>query len=612
MIMTDLQYLIFLPITAGVVLFLFPESIKMVKGIVSLFVSAITFYFSYKVFVSKSVVFQSDLISKLRLDNFFIFNADNLSRMISLFIGFFGILFLFYSLAYITKKKKIIDYYSYYLITLGSAYGAVFADHFILFVFFWGILGLTLYKLIRGYDEKSSEAAKKSLILIGASDSFIILGIALLWKLTGTYKISEISVATSGYLGIIAFISLLIGSLTKAGAFPVHTWIPDYVEKAPASSSAFLPASLDKLLGIYFLARIVMNIFVVTGWARFLLLLIGVTTIIAAVMMALMQHNFKKLLGYHAVSQVGYMVTGLGLGTPLGIAGGLFHMINNALYKSGLFLTAGSVEKRTGKEELDDVGGLAGVMPLTFITALVCALSISGIPPFNGFASKWMIYQGIIDFGNGTGLANKLWIVWLILAVFGSALTLASFIKFISGIYLGRRKKEFSKIKEVGFLMWLPQIIIALVCIIFGIFAASFAVPKFIVPAITGKLHYIGIWKSQTVSFLIFVSIIVGYLIYLLGNIKKFRTEDSFIGGEVIQEETNYPVTDFYKTISNFAVVSFFYKKAEKKWFDIYNIGKEMLIVCNRFISGKHTGILSDYLSWIVAGIAVILLIIIL
>ena len=159
--------------------------------------------------------------------------------------------------------------------------------------------------------------------------------------------------------------------------------------------------------------------------------------------MALVQHNYKRLLGFHAVSQVGYMILGFGLGSAIGIAAGLFHMINNALYKSGLFLSAGCVEYRTGKEDIDDLGGLSKVMPVTFIASLVFAMSISGIPPFNGFASKWMIYQGIIDFGSGSGLPNKLWVIWLGSAVLGSALTLASFIKFIGGIFLGRRKTCF-------------------------------------------------------------------------------------------------------------------------------------------------------------------------
>ena len=609
--MVEIQYLIFLPLVAGLFLFLLPETIKILKGIIALIVSAITLFFSYQLFFVPNQIYNLQFSKFLGIDRFFIFNLDSLSKTVALFTGFFGFFFVLYSLSYITKKTKVISYYSYYLITLGASFGAVLTDHFLLFITFWGILGLTLFKLIRGYDEKSSTAAKKSLIMIGASDSLMILGIAILWKMTGTVKMTGISVETTGALGIIAFITLLIGSLTKAGAFPVHSWIPDYVEKAPASTSAFLPASLDKLLGIYFLARICINLFEMTGWATLVLLIIGAITIITAGMMAIVQNNYKKLLGYSTVSQVGYMVTGLSLGTPLGIAAGLFHMVNNALYKSGLFLTAGSVEKRTGKNEFDEVGGLSKYMPLTFITALICALSISGIPPFNGFSSKWMIYHGIIDFGNtGTGLASKLWILWLILAVFGSALTLASFIKFISGIYLGRRKKEFENVKEVSFLMWVPMIIIAAICVAFGVFAVKFAVPRFIEP-ITGKFNYIGIWKSQLVSILILISIVVGYIIYLLGNIKNLRTSDSFLCGEKIQDQTSFSPLEFYKTISDFKFLSFFYKKAEKKWFDIYELGKNFILWLNSFFSKRHSGVLTTYISWVIGGLIILLIIMI-
>ncbi|MBT4575818.1 MAG: NADH dehydrogenase, partial [Candidatus Cloacimonetes bacterium] len=459
-------------------------------------------------------------------------------------------------------------------------------------------------------DDESPSAAKKTFILIGASDSILILGIGILWQLTGSFNMSEINIATTGSLGIIAFLSLLVGSFTKAGAMPFHSWVPDYVKKAPASSSAFLPASLDKLLGIYFFVRICRDIFQLTDWATLMLLIIGAVTIIGAVMMALVQHNYKKLLGYHAVSQVGYMITGIALGTPLGIAAGLFHMVNHALYKSGLFLTAGSVEKQTGKDNLDELGGLSKLMPITFFTALVCAFSISGIPPFNGFFSKWMIYQGIIDFGNGTGLANKLWMVWLTLAVFGSALTLASFIKLITGLYLGRRRKEFDKVKEVSFFMWLPQLFIALVCIGFGVFAAKFVVPYLIEPA-SGNFNYSGIWQSQSVSILILVSVVVGFLIYLYGNMKSHRVSDSFIGGEKLQEETNFSPLDFYQTIKNFKFLNFFYRKAEKKWFDIYDVFKRIILWFNKIFSDAHNGFLPRYVFWYIAGLLILLIILI-
>jgi len=614
--MIEFRLLILMPIAAGLFLFLLPEIIKVFKGLIALAISAFTVYLSYLLFSGPSGTGNIDCVLLPMLKSSLTVNVDGLSKLIVIFISSFGLLYIIYSLAYIKREKKIISYYSYFLITLGASFGAVLVDNLILFVFFWGILGLTLYKLIKSYNAESSDAAKKTLVLIGASDSILIFGIGILFKITGSLSFSEIeglSIQTSGALYNIAFLSLLVASMTKAGALPFHTWVPDYVKNAPASSSAFLPASLDKLLGIYFLARICINLFQLTSWATLTLLIIGGITIIAAVMMALVQHNFKKLLGYHAVSQVGYMITGIALGSPLGIAAGLFHMINNAIYKGGLFLTAGSVESRTGKDDLDELGGLSKLMPLTFVAALIFALSISGIPPFNGFYSKWMIYQGIISFGGqGDGLANKLWILWLVLAVLGSALTLASFIKLISGIFLGRRNKKLRKVKEVSILMWLPQMILALVCVFFGVFAASWVFPKlFNFAPITGALNFSTMWQSQTVSFMILISLVVGFLIYLIGNLKHHRRSDSFVGGEKLQEEFNYSSIEFYKTISSFRFLSFIYDKARKKWFDIYDIFKVIILTLNKALSAAHSGFLPRYVLWFVAGMLLLLIILI-
>jgi formate hydrogenlyase subunit 3/multisubunit Na+/H+ antiporter MnhD subunit len=611
--MISLQYTILLPIIAGIILFIFPERIKIVKGVISVFISGLALYFSYILFQQPGGVVQQSLFPGLLSgvvvsSDVLLFNIDPLSKTIVLFIGFFAFLFSLYSLSYVTREKKIRNYYSYYLVTLGCAVGAVLSNHFLLFITFWGVLGLTLYKLIKGYDEGASAAAKKTFILIGASDSVMIFGIGILWVLTRTMKMSDITVGTSDWPGTIAFIALLIGSLTKAGAFPLHTWVPDYVEKAPASSSAFLPASLDKLLGIYLLARICTSFFTLNPWLRLALLIIGGITTITAVLMALVQHNYKKLLGYHAVSQVGYMVTGFGLGTAIGVAGGLFHMFNNALYKSGLFLTAGSVEKRTGKEDLDELGGLSRAMPITFISALIFALSISGVPPFNGFASKWMIYQGIIEFGRHTGPANSVWIVWLVLAVFGSALTLASFIKLISGIYLGKTKKGLGGTREVSILMWLPQIVIALICAAAGIVATRYVVPKFIAP-LSGDFQYGGIWSSGTITGLVIVSIILGFIIYLFGNIGKARTVDSFTGGETVEDSGEFSSVEFYKTIQSFKPFGFFYKRAEKGSLDIYDTTKRLVLGINSGLSKCHTGVLPLYALWVILGLIIIVVV---
>lgn len=273
-------------------------------------------------------------------------------------------------------------------------------------------------------------------------------------------------------------------------------------------------------------------------------------------------------------------------------------------------MSAGCVEYRTGKDNIEDLGGLSKAMPLTFIASLIFALSISGVPPFNGFASKWMIYQGIIDFGNGSGIASKLWMVWLGLAVLGSALTLASFIKFIGGIFLSRRKPEFDNIREVPVLMWIPMILLALLCTFLGVSATKFVVPEILMP-VSGNFELIGFWDPMSVSFLVLISIILGIIFYLLTNIKRFRTDDSFIGGEKIQEKTSYPTPEFYKTFTEFRLFSWIYRKAEDKWFDIYDLSKQFVLWLSHLFSEAHSGVLPGYIIWVFAGLIIMLLIMI-
>lgn len=617
-----LQMLIVIPLAAGVLFLVIPDRYHTIKGILALAVTLAAGYLAVAVYsASPQMTAQGEILTRQCLavmnaglsqnaGKFLTLTVDGLSKLIILFISILALLILVYTLVY-NKKVRVSNYYPWFLITLGCSYGAVLADNLILFVIFWGILGITLYRLIPGRDEQSSAAAKKTMILIGASDTIMLVGIAMLWRLTDTLSINNISLETNNILTVTAFLALMIGSFTKAGAFPFHSWVPDYSETAPASSVALLPASLDKLLGIYFLARLTTDIFVMTEGIKVLLLTAGVITIITAVLMALMQHDCKRLLGYHAVSQVGYMIVGFGLGSLVGIAAGLFHMINNAIYKSGLFLATGAVEHQTGKSDISDLGGLSKAMPVTFIAALVFAMSISGVPPFNGFASKWMIYQGIIDLGAGTGPASGLWIVWLGLAVLGSALTLASFIKFIGGIFLGRRGPAMTAIKEVPFLMWMPMAVLALLCILFGVFATGIVIPKLFNPVL-GLFAFNGLWSSSFVSLLVLISIILGFLIYLATGKKKFRSEENFIGGEKIEKlGASYPAPEFYKTFTEFSFFSRIYKRAEEKAFDIYDLSKKAVLWLSDGLSSAHTGVLPGYVIWVCAGLVIMLLIMI-
>ncbi|MCM8781510.1 MAG: hypothetical protein NC828_00405 [Candidatus Omnitrophica bacterium] len=506
-------------------------------------------------------------------------------------------------------KRGLLQYYLYLVLTAIVSVFAALANNLILLLIFWSFLGLTLYLLINMGDEKSNLAAKKTFIIVGGSDALMLLGIGMIYYLTGTFQMDKIKLPIINYqLPIVAYLCLAIASFAKAGAMPFHSWIPDCAESAPVPVIAYLPASLDKLLGIYLLARISLNLFVMNSATNIFLMLIGMFTIIAAVMMALVQHNMKRLLGYHAVSQVGYMVLGIGTGNPVGIAGGLFHMLNNAIYKSCLFLTAGNVEYRTETSELDELGGLAKIMPITYISVVVASLSISGVPPFNGFVSKWMIYQGVITQLTINRLhftvRNVITILCLVAAMFGSGLTLASFMKLLHAAFLGQTQNSKRKIQnEVSWVMWFPPILLAMICVIFGIFANHIPLKYFIFPAV-GDTTFIGTWYAGSATLMIFIGLALGMLLFSLKWIGSVIRQDTPYTGSETRDfsETKVTGTEFYNTIKEFGILNGIYKKAEKGFFDIYEQGKNIVFGIGRFFQYLHNGILPTYLVWCLLG----------
>lgn len=524
-------------------------------------------------------------------NNLFIF--DPLSKLVGFFVLLFTGLMLVYSAGFIKERKA--TYYCWFLLTAIASLGVVFSDNIILIAVFWGFLGLSLFKLINLYDnEEASGAAKKTFIIIGGSDGFLLLGLLLYGFLTSGTSISANTVIINSRISFAAFILIAIAAFAKAGCMPLHTWIPETAQKAPLPVAAYLPAALDKLLGIYLLIRIVADSFFLDNTAKLILIVLGALTIIFAVMMALVQHDIKRLLGYHAVSQVGYMVLSIGCATPLAIAAGIFHMINNSIYKCCLFLGTGNVEKQTGTTDLEKLGGLARFMPVTFITFLVAALSISGIPPFNGFVSKWMIYQSVVDFMNSLDASGLKLLVALSLccALVGSGLTLASFLKVISSVFLGNAK---IKTKEVKLPLLFPVIVLALLCIIFGIFAYS-TILKFIAEA-SGKFSITGLWQPERATILILAGIIFGIIIFKLSSI-NLRTSPTYTGGEELNPKEEANLEDFYATISELPFLKRIYALAEKKVFDIYEQFKKFAFFLSDLLKKLHNGVLPTYLAW--------------
>ncbi|MCD4848411.1 MAG: hypothetical protein K8R76_09480 [Candidatus Aegiribacteria sp.] len=551
------------------------------------------------------------------------FAATPISILCAAFAALFFVFVILYSIKHMKGRKGLWRYYFYLILTFISTVAVLFTTSFVLLLVFWGFLGFLLYLLINfGRTEGTPEAARKALVIIGGTDVLLLFGIVLVWKLvagnSGFHGLlylhfGNLGIPLAGRASVIAYLCLASAALAKAGCMPFHTWLPDTARDAPVPVTAYLPASLDKLLGIYFLARITLDVFQMTPAMNTILMALGSITIMGAVMMALVQHDLKRLLGYHAVSQVGYMVLGIGTGNPIGIAGALFHMFNNTIYKSSLFLAGGEVERRTGTSDLSKLGGLAKAMPLVFVAFLIASLSISGVPPFNGFASKWMLYQGIIGSG-GSGI----WIVWLVAAMLGSALTLASFMKLIHTVFLGQPSEGVKKIvsgekEKIGFSTGVPLLVLSILCIGLGVFAWKIPFADLFRPETGGQVHLTGVWQSGLATLMIISGLIIGYLIYLAGKLKKTRTVAPFVGGEVLEDNPDMRVSgvDFYKTIRELGLLKGIYRWAEKKYFDLYEIAGKFVGGFGVVFSFMHNGLLSRYILWCLIGLVVLCIVLI-
>jgi NADH-quinone oxidoreductase subunit L len=466
---------ILLPAALAALFFLVPKGVRYVREVLSVAGSLALLYLAFDLFKAKALGFKAGWLG-MGID--FDLRLYHFAGFILIGLAGFLVLISLYSTVKMKDSPRVREYYAYVFLSAALANGAVLSNNFVPLVFFWEGLLLTLYGLITLGGKEANRTAVKALIISGFCDFAMILGIGLLWSITGTLTLSEISVKPEG-LAAASFVLMMIGAVGKAGAMPFHTWIPDAAIDAPVTFMAFMPAAFEKLLGIYLLARITLDLFHLEARTTMsiVLMTIGAATIVLAVLMALIQKDFKKLLSFHAVSQVGYMILGIGTGIPAGIAGGIFHMINHAMYKCGLFLSAGSVEHRAGTTELKKLGGLAREMPLTAAGFAVCALAISGVWPLNGFVSKEMVFHGALESG---------YKIFAVAAWVGAIFTFASFLKAGHSVFFGARSQEVPKVKESPAPLVIPILVLALLCITFGVYN-KLPLTQFIQPILQGQ-----------------------------------------------------------------------------------------------------------------------------
>ncbi|MCL6613269.1 MAG: complex I subunit 5 family protein, partial [Firmicutes bacterium] len=561
--MNTLLFLVAAPLVFGLLAPFLPAFLRKLGGVVLLLYN---FYLTLLLFFRPAGAWTVNGVVLLE--------GTPLNRLMALFISLLGLLIYVYSLQGLPREDEGKSL-ALILWTTGCALGVVFSAHLLPLLIFWGLSGLVLYFYALLGGTPGAEAAKKTFLMVGGSDLFLLLGLAVLWRAGDSFRLADLRLDLTECWPRVAFFSLLLAALTKAGAFPVHTWVPAFSLHAPVEAAALLPASIDKILGVYLLFRVLNDFFVLTPPFRFVVMILGALTILVGVMMALVQHNGRKLLGYHAVSQVGYMVLGLGLGTPLGTAGGLFHLFNNAVYKTGLFLTLGAVEKKTGTADLARLGGWGRVMPLSFLAGLTCALAISGLPPLNGFVSKWLIYQSLVaETGHQTATVQIIYLACLVAAIFGSGLTLASFLKFLYTLFFGKVAPGQTEQKgEASPAHRLVTGILAGLCLVMGIFAFPLVVEGLLRPVVNTSVPLEalvpGFYHPFTLVRLLPAGILLGGLFYLF--CRRVRVDRNYVGGQEDRPEFTVEGTRFYDPVRRLSPLAVFYRLAEQNYFDLYH-----------------------------------------
>ncbi|KAB2947480.1 MAG: hydrogenase 4 subunit B [Candidatus Methanoperedens sp.] len=418
------------------------------------------------------------------------FYVDKLSAFFILIISITGFAVSVYSTGYVTEYfgKKNIGYLGFlYNIFILSMVLVVSANNAVMFLIVWELMSIISYLLVM-YEHEKKETRKAGFIYIVMTHigtGFIILSFLILASSTGSFNFETFRAGGSAlppYLKDLAFIFALIGFGTKAGIVPLHIWLPYAHPAAPSNVSALMSGVMIKT-AIFMLIRVFFD-FLGAGvaWWGIILLIIASISALLGVMYALMEHDMKRLLAYHSVENIGIILIGVGVsmifmasGHPdlaaFGLIAGLYHTINHAVFKSLLFMGAGSIIFSTHTRNIEEYGGLIKKMPWTALFFLIGAISISALPPFNGFVSEWLTFQAQLLSINLSDNITKILVLFSGAGLaLTSALAAACFVKAFGVSFLALpRSSHAEHSKEVPVSMLIGMFLLSSMCIILGV-----------------------------------------------------------------------------------------------------------------------------------------------
>lgn len=448
------------------------------------------------------------------------FHADALSLMFGFMATGLGLIVLFYSIDYMAEDKSSTRFYAFMLTFIAGLVGLAYSSNLFIFYLCWEGMGLCSFNLV-GFWYKNREAvvgSRKVLLITHLTGYGLLAAILMVTSRTGSSLWTDPAVAQAFTGGI--FVLMLVSLVAKSVQFPLHTWIPSAMA-APTPVSALLHAACYVKAGVYLAARMHSFGNWPISWNQ-TMMWVGVVSMVVGVLFAMVQHDLKRMLAFHTVSQIGYMITGIGIGTPMAITAGLLHCLSHGFFKGGLFLVAGAVQHETGTRDMNQLGGLIRKMPKTTLIWLISVGSMMGVPLLNGFASKWLLYSAALQAGQIVP-ALAAWVV--------SVGTVFSCVKATSSVFLGPTNERTEHAHEAPKSMLFALGLIGGGSVVLGLFP-QLAVRYIINPVLPamgmtasvqvnalGLVSTSGAWWSMGGLALLIISLVFGGgIVYLLAH----------------------------------------------------------------------------------------------
>ncbi|UOD35652.1 hydrogenase [Deferribacteraceae bacterium V6Fe1] len=563
------------------------QKIKNQGILVSLFTAIFTYVFIVGVFPGYNF--------NIRINTFFCQASgqiDGLSKFFLIPLSIISVCAFLYSFYYFPesghKKEWTITSIFFPLMTFAMVM-IVLAKNLIMLLIFWEIMAVSAFFLLitEHKHHEVRDAAKLYIILTHFCTFLIFVASILIYKYTGSFDFPKAgSLDANTTLGIGIFIFTLLGFGIKAGILPLHIWLPSAHANAPSSVSAIMSGLMIKM-GVYGIIRFLSFFNNPPLYWGLIIFAAGITSGIIGVVLAIGQHDIKRLLAYHSIENIGIILMGFGLGLAgmstgndiamvLGFTGSIFHILNHATFKSLLFLGAGAIINASGTRQMDEMGGLGKKIPFTFGTFLIASASISGLPPFNGFVSELFIYLGMFAIISKSSLLplNFLQLMGIPALALIGGLASACFLKVNSAVFMGSnpnlQNTPQSKFQE-PFSLKISLGIPALICVSLGIFPYILKSPlEDAIYTITGHhfdlIRYFPFKELSMFIAIFYVLLIFGLLVFKLIFKNKIEYAEETWGCGYIKpnHKFRYTATSFAEIISgifNFILNTHFHRK---------------------------------------------------